>query len=196
MAAVSAWGVDSLHLDVMDGVFVPNITFGPEIISQLRPLLKIPFDVHLMLQHPDRLLPAFLDAGADIVTIHMECSAPLRETLKAIRDREKRAALAVNPGTPVETVFPYLNYVDMVLIMSVQPGFGGQAFRPETLKKAAALRAEIDRRYLDVEIRMDGGIQEDNLSAVAAAGVDTVVMGSALFQSETPASLVRAAHEL
>lgn len=196
MAALSAWGVDHLHLDVMDGVFVPNITFGPALIRSIRPLGKLPFDVHLMLQHPERLMDAFLEAGADMVTIHLESSAPLKDTLQYIRASGRKAGLAINPGTPIEAVYPYLGLVDMVLVMSVEPGFGGQAFMPQSLSRLASLRAEVDRRHLEICLQVDGGVGAGNLKEVAATGVDAVVMGSALFGAKDPMELIRLAREL
>lgn len=194
--ALTAWGADRLHLDVADGEFVPNITFGPQMIRSLRPHSDLPFDVHLMTLHPDRLLNAFLDAGADMVTIHLECSAPLRETLERIRAAGRSTGLAIRPGTPVEAVYPYLSAVDQVLIMTVEPGFGGQKLMPEMLKKATTLAAEADSRHLALDIVADGGINGGNLPDVAAAGVCSVVMGSALFGADEPERLVRLAHSL
>ena len=194
--ALTAWGADRLHLDVADGEFVPNITFGPQMIRSLRPHSDLPFDVHLMTLHPDRLLDAFLDAGADMVTIHLECSAPLRETLERIRAAGRLAGLAIRPGTPVEAVYPYLPLLDLVLIMTVEPGFGGQKLMPEMLKKATTLAAEADRRHLALDIVADGGVNGSNLAAVAAAGVRSVVMGSALFGADEPERLVHLAQSL
>lgn len=191
------WQVDWLHLDVMDGVFVPNITFGPDVIRALRPLTKVPFDVHLMLAHPDRILDAFLKSGADMVTIHAECDAPIADTLKAIRAHGCKAGLAVNPGTPVEQLYPYLEYMDLALIMTVQPGFGGQALRPDCLPKITALRAEAARRGIPLTVSVDGGVKRANAAEVAAAGAHTVVMGSALFGSaDDQTETVRLVHAL
>lgn len=193
---MEAWGVDLLHLDVMDGVFVPNITFGPTVIAALRPLVKIPFDVHLMLQHPEWLLDDFIRAGADMVTIHVESDAPVADTLRRIREAGCKAGLSLNPGTPAEAVFPYLELTDLVLVMTVQPGFGGQSFRPEVLEKITAIRAEADRRGLPLSIEVDGGVKAANAPLVAAAGADTVVMGSALFGGADPLGTVQAVRPL
>lgn len=196
VADAAAWGADWLHLDVMDGTFVPNLTFGAPVIRSLRPLVDLPFDVHLMMQHPEALLEDFVAAGANSLTIHAECSAPLRETLARIRESGCRAGLSLNPGTPIEAVYPYLSLVDQVLVMTVQPGFGGQAFHPECLPKIQALKAEIRRRGLEVDIEVDGGVKSANVREVAAAGVDVAVVGSALYDTADPGSFVSLIHSL
>ena len=169
---VEASGADLVHLDVMDGVFVPNLSFGPAVIASLRPYTRLPFDVHLMMQHPDRLIDAFAKAGADSVNIHLECADPIEDT-------------------PAEAVFPYLGMVDMVLVMTVEPGFGGQSFMADMMPKVTALRREIDRQGLSVHIEVDGGIGEKTAPVAAAAGADVAVIGSALFNAAEPERLVR-----
>jgi ribulose-phosphate 3-epimerase len=196
VASAAAWGADWLHLDVMDGTFVPNLTFGAPVIRSLRPITDLPFDVHLMMQHPEDLLDDFVAAGANGITVHVECSAPLRETLARIRESGCRAGLSLNPGTPIETVFPYLPLLDQVLVMTVQPGFGGQAFHPECLPKIQALKAEIRRRGLDVAIEVDGGVKSGNIRELAAAGVDVTVVGSALYDATDAVSFVSLIHSL
>lgn len=196
MAFVEKTGADMVHLDVMDGVFVPNLSFGPPVIARLRPLTSLPFDVHLMMQLPHRLIGAFADAGADLINFHLESGAPIDETLADIRARGKKAALTLKPATPAEAVFPYLDRVDMVLVMTVEPGFGGQAFMEDMLPKIAAIRSEIDQRGLDVRIEVDGGIGEATAPLVVQAGADVAVVGSALFNSSDPAALVDSLHAL
>ncbi len=196
VATADAWGVDRLHLDVMDGVFVPNLSFGPPVIASLRPLTDMPFDVHLMVQDPAALLDAYIKAGADMITIHAECSSPLEETLRRIREAGCKVGLSLNPGTPVEVLWPYLPLLDLVLVMTVQPGFGGQSFRTECLEKITAIRAECDRRGLDMDIEVDGGVKAANIKDVAAAGASSVVMGSALYDVEDPAPLLALARSL
>ena len=183
-------GADMVHLDVMDGVFVPNLSFGPPVIAALRPHTDLFFDVHLMMQHPRRLLPAFAKAGADLINIHLECADPIRETLEDIRALGKQAAITLKPATPAEEAFPYLDMVDMVLVMTVEPGFGGQSFMADMMPKVTALRQEIDRRGLSVSIQVDGGIGAATAPIAAAAGADVAVMGSAVFNDPDPRALV------
>lgn len=196
IASVTSSGADLLHLDVMDGVFVPNLTFGPPVIRQLRPLTHLPFDVHLMLEHPDRLLEAFVAAGADILTIHLESSAPIRETLRRIRSAGRLAGLSIRPSTPAEAVFPYLDQLDWVLIMTVEPGFGGQALLPDTLRKVSVLREEAIRRERSLVIEVDGGVNAQNAKTAAAAGATAAVIGNAFFSAGNPAELVAALQAL
>lgn len=196
LAFVERSGADMVHLDVMDGVFVPNLSFGPPVIQRLRPCSSMFFDVHLMMQYPHRLIDAFADAGADLINFHLECDSPIDETLDAIRGKGKKAALTLKPRTPAEAVFPYLDKVDMVLVMTVEPGFGGQKFMADMLPKIEALRAEIDRRGLAVDIQVDGGIGAATAPLVAGAGATVAVVGSALFNAPDAAALVNEIHAL
>lgn len=183
-------GADMVHLDVMDGVFVPNLSFGPPVITALRPHTALCFDVHLMMQYPDRLVEAFAKAGADMLNIHLECDSPIAETLRRIRELGMKPAITLKPGTPAEAAFPYLPMVDMVLVMTVEPGFGGQAFMADMLPKITALRGEIDRLGLTVDIQVDGGINATTAKQVADAGATIAVIGSALFNAADPQALV------
>lgn len=189
-------GADMVHLDVMDGVFVPNLSFGPPVIAALRPHTDLFFDVHLMMTQPRRLIPAFAKAGADLINIHLECDDPIRETLEDIRALGKQAAVTLKPATPAEEAFPYLDLVDMVLVMTVEPGFGGQSFMEDMMPKVTALRQEIDRRGLSVSIQVDGGIGAATAPIAAAAGADVAVMGSAVFNASDPRALVAAVQAL
>jgi ribulose-phosphate 3-epimerase len=189
-------GADMVHLDVMDSVFVPNMSFGPPVIARMRPHTDLCFDVHLMMQYPDRLLDDFAKAGADIINIHLESSAPIADTLARIRALGKKPAITVKPKTTAEEVFPYLEIVDMVLVMTVEPGFGGQSFMADMLPKITALRREIDRRGLTVTIQVDGGINASTAALTAEAGADIAVIGSALFNAADPAALVQEVHAL
>ena len=183
-------GVDALHLDVMDGVFVPNISFGTPLIESLRRVSNIPFDVHLMIVEPERYIERFIDAGADWVTVHVEACADVTVALDTIRLRGKRVGLSLKPNTPIESILPYLDKCDYILVMTVEPGYGGQALIPAVLDKIKALRAEIDRRKLALDIEVDGGVNMKTAHDVIAAGANILVAGSAVFGAENPAEAV------
>ena len=175
-------GADFIHIDVMDGHFVPNITIGPEVISKLRKYTSLPFDVHLMIAPVDNFIKNFADAGADIITIHPEATNDLMKSIKKIKSFNKKVGVSLNPKTPVSKILPFLNSIDLVLIMSVNPGFGGQTFMPETLEKVKVLRKEIDTKKLKTPIEIDGGINFENAKMAKKAGVDILVSGTTIFK--------------
>ena len=173
---------DLIHIDVMDGHFVPNITIGPEVIKKLRKYTSLPFDVHLMISPVHDFIKNFAEAGADIITIHPEATKDLVSSIKKIKSYNKKAGVSLNPKTPVEKVLPVLNLIDLVLIMSVNPGFGGQKFMKETLEKVKILRKEIDSKKLKTQIEIDGGINFENAKMAKDAGVDILVSGTTIFK--------------
>ena len=180
---VEEGGADYLHIDVMDGHFVPNITIGPLVLESIKKQTNLPFDVHLMIEDPDMYIEQFVKAGAHIITVHVEASRHIHRTIQNIKSHGIKAGISLNPGTPIGTIECILEEVDMVLIMSVNPGFGGQLFIPSALQKIKDLRAIINKRQLDIEIEVDGGIKLDNVCEVVKAGADVIVAGSAIFQS-------------
>ena len=173
---------DLIHIDVMDGHFVPNITIGPGVINKLRKYTSLPFDVHLMISPVHRFIENFAQAGADIITIHPEATSDLISSIKKIKSYNKKAGVSLNPETPVSKVLPVLNLIDLVLIMSVNPGFGGQKFMEETLEKVKILRKEIDSKKFKVQIEIDGGINFENSKMAKEAGVDILVSGTTIFK--------------
>ena len=173
---------DLIHIDVMDGHFVPNITIGPEVINKLRKHTSLPFDVHLMISPVHDFIKNFAEAGADIITIHPEATNNLVDSLKKIKSFNKKAGVSLNPETPVEKVMPVLELIDLVLVMSVNPGFGGQKFMKETLTKVRTLRKEIDSKKLKTQIEIDGGINFENAKMAKKAGVDILVSGTTIFK--------------
>ena len=175
-----------LHLDVMDGHFVPNISIGIPVISSIRKTTDMTLDCHLMISNPEKYVPQFAKAGADIITFHTECDSPIEETIDRILANGVKASLTVKPKTPVEDIFPYLDKLSMVLVMTVEPGFGGQSFMPYSLDKVRRLKAMIERINPNCIIEIDGGISADNAAEVFGAGVDVVVAGSAVFCAEDP----------
>ncbi len=181
--AVEAAGADLVHVDVMDGRFVPNITVGPPVVSALRQVTKLPLDVHLMIVEPERYIDEFARAGADSLTVHLEASAHLHRLVQQIRHAGKKAAVALNPHSPLDGLEVVLPDLAMVLIMSVNPGFGGQQFIEAVVPKIRALRAEIERRRLAVDIEVDGGIDAETAPVVVAAGASVLVAGSAVFHA-------------
>jgi len=174
-------GADMLHLDVMDGRFVPNITIGPPVVAAIRKIATAPLDVHLMIVEPERYIDEFAKAGADVITVHAEATPHLQRALARIRELGKKAGVSLNPSTSLSAVEWVLTDVDMVLIMSVNPGFGGQTFLPSSLGKIELLRSQLTRAGLNVDIQVDGGIKADNVGDVVAAGANVIVSGSGIF---------------
>ena len=175
-------GADYIHVDVMDGHFVPNITIGPAVVKALRPHSALPFDVHLMISPVDAYVPAFAEAGADIITVHPEAGPHVHRTLQLIRSLGKRAGVALNPGTPIEAIEPLLGYCDLVLVMTVNPGFGGQSFIPSQLDKIAGIRRRIEACGRRIELEVDGGINAETAGQAVTAGADVLVAGTATFR--------------
>jgi ribulose-phosphate 3-epimerase len=183
VGALDRAGADWVHVDVMDGHFVPNLTFGPKMVADLRKATRLPLDVHLMIERPDDWVDRYVEAGADYVVVHIEAVADARATLARVRARGARAGLTLNPETPVESVLPYLGELDVLLVMSVRPGFGGQKFIDGALEKLRVARRAIDERGLSVELEVDGGVKLDNARRVVDAGASVVVAGSAIFEA-------------
>ena len=189
-------GAEYLHLDVMDGCFVPNISFGAPVISAIRKSSNAVFDVHLMIVDPQRYIDDFVKAGADLITIHYEsCDDPL-SVVKYIKSKGVRAAVSVKPATPVSVLYPMLDELDMVLIMTVEPGFGGQKLIPETVEKVRELRAYLDSKKMSLDIEVDGGITPENLSTLTNAGANVIVAGSAIFKAADPEKVVKDMKEI
>ena len=178
-------GADWIHVDVMDGHFVPNLTIGPPVVQAIRRVTELPLDVHLMIDDPERWVDAFADAGADYLTVHQEASVHLHRTLQAIRERGMKPGVSINPGTPIDALREVVPYVDLILIMTVNPGFGGQRFIPTMTEKVAAMRKVLDRQSLwGVELEVDGGISPANAGEVVDAGASALVAGAAVFGGE------------
>jgi ribulose-phosphate 3-epimerase len=190
VADVERGGADWIHLDVMDGRFVPNITMGPIVVEAVRRATKLPLDVHLMIVEPERYIEAFAKAGADVISVHVEASPHLQRTLSAIRGLGKKAGVVLNPHTDERSVEYVLPDVDLILVMSVNPGFGGQKFLSSVLPKVRALRERVDALGLDVHIEVDGGVTPETAGAVVQAGADVLVAGSAVFGSKDRAEAI------
>ena len=195
VSAVAAAGADLIHFDVMDNHYVPNLTIGPLVCAAIRPKVKLPIDVHLMVKPVDRIVPDFAKAGADLITFHPEASDHVDRTLALIKEQGCRAGLVFNPATPLAYLDYTLDKVDMVLLMSVNPGFGGQKFIPSVLPKVAEVRRRIDASGRDIWLEVDGGVKTENIAEIAAAGADTFVAGSAIFGSKDYAATIRAMRE-
>jgi len=193
--AVDRAGADYIHVDVMDGHFVPNITIGPLVVAALRKVTDKPLDVHLMIENADLYIPEFAKAGADIITVHQEAVPHLHRTVQLIKSLGKKAGVSLNPATPVETLDIILDELDLVLVMSVNPGFGGQSFIPSALGKIRALRQRITQRGLATELEVDGGVKLENIREVVAAGANVLVAGSAVFNTDDYAATIASLRE-
>ncbi len=182
--AVEEAGADIIHVDVMDGHFVPNFTIGPPIVAAIKKVARRPLDVHLMMTNPDDFIPEFVEAGSDYLTVHVETCPHLHRTIQSIKEKGIKAGVTLNPATPISSVEAILSEVDLLLIMSVNPGFGGQKFIPSVMDKIKAARKMIDAQGLKVELEVDGGLKVDNVGAISSAGADIFVAGSAIFGSK------------
>ncbi len=192
ITAIDTAGADYIHIDVMDGHFVPNITIGPLVVDAVRKVTQKPLDVHLMIENPDLYIPGFAEAGADIIVVHEEAVPHLHRTVQLIKSFGKKAGVSINPGTPVNTLEAILDDLDLVLVMTVNPGFGGQSFIDACLPKIEALREMIVARGLNVELEVDGGVKIDNVGKIARAGADVFVAGSAVFKADNYAETISA----
>jgi len=181
---VARAGADYIHVDVMDGHFVPNITIGAPVVASIRRVTSLPLDVHLMIEHPERYISEFINAGADIITVHVEASPHLHSTIRLIKELGVKAGVSLNPPTPLSAADEFIHHVDLVLIMSVNPGFGGQSFMPETLPRIANMRKILDNRKPGVELEVDGGINADNAPDIVEAGANVLVAGNSVFRAE------------
>jgi len=184
VAEATRAGADYIHIDVMDGHFVPNITIGAPIVASIRLWTSLPLDVHLMIEHPERHISDFAASGADIITVHVEACTHLHRTIESIKQMGKKAGVALNPATPLNSIEEILPYVDLTLIMSVNPGFGGQSFIPETLSKITRLRKMLDEGKFNAELEVDGGITIDNAVSIVKAGANVLVVGNSVFKAK------------
>jgi ribulose-phosphate 3-epimerase len=184
IAEVARAGADYIHVDVMDGHFVPNITIGAPVVASIRPLTSLPLDVHLMIEHPERYISEFAKAGADIITVHVEACPHLHGTIKSIKELGVKAGVSLNPATPLSAIEEIIPHVDLVLIMSVNPGFGGQSFIPATLPKIKNLRKLLNDRKVDAELEVDGGVTADNAPGIVKAGANVLVAGNSVFKAK------------
>ena len=181
---VARAGADYIHVDVMDGHFVPNISIGAPVVASIRPLTSLPLDVHLMIEHPERYISEFAKAGADIITVHVEACPHLHGTIKSIKELGVKAGVSLNPATPLSAIEEIIPHVDLILIMSVNPGFGGQSFIPATLPKITNLRKILDDRKISAELEVDGGVTADNAPGIVKAGADVLVAGNSVFKDK------------
>ncbi|MEH6905019.1 ribulose-phosphate 3-epimerase [Neobacillus drentensis] len=188
--AVEKGGADYIHVDVMDGHFVPNITIGPLIVEAIRPITKLPLDVHLMIENPDQYIEAFAKAGADYITVHVEACRHLHRTIQNIKSFGIKAGVVLNPATPVESIQHVIGDIDMVLLMSVNPGFGGQKFIPEILPKIKKVKEMAEQKGLDIEIEIDGGVNSETAKLCVEAGATVLVAGSAIYNQEDYAEAI------
>lgn len=188
-------GANYLHLDIMDGAFVPNISFGPPVIESIRKKSKLFFDVHLMIKNPQRYIENFVRAGADSITIHLESTSRPRDAIQKIKDYDMKAGIAISPNTPYEAVLPYLDMVDLVLVMTVEPGFGGQDLIPETLEKVRNIKEYVRKNDIKIDIEVDGGITSENVHLAIGAGANVIVAGSAIFKAKAPSKVIQKMRE-
>ncbi len=191
MRAVERAGADVIHVDVMDGHFVPNITIGPLVVAGLKKLTSLPLDVHLMIEKPERYIEAFAQAGSDWITFHAEVCSRLSHMIRKLGELRVRPGVVLNPSTPLKKLYPILDEIDLVLLMSVNPGFGGQSFIPSSLKKVERLRKIIDQNHYVLEIEVDGGVKVENIGEVSKAGGDIFVLGTGIFKTDDYGETIR-----